>query len=440
MRHIFLLLIALLAINAAHSQKKWTLKQCIEYALENNISIEQLSLQVEQAEISHNSAKNRRLPNLSASIGGSTGFGRGPTRDGTYVDNSQFSSSGSLGAGVPIYQGGAISSTIKSSHFDLLATKENYEAAREDLSVNIAMLFVQLLYQKELLTIAQQQVLLSSELVKNSEVLMKNGKLTEEKYYESLSINAQDKLSETETFSQYRSALLELTQALNMPFDENFDIVEPEQTDESKASDGVKGIYSSAIQVMPVIKSEEFKLSSYNYQLRAARASLYPQISLSAGYSNAYYHTITGDNIINTSLSKQLARNGSQSIGISISIPIFNQFATRNSIRMATIAIKSQELAIEAAKQQLYNKIEQAHQNKHLSSVRYEASKIAERAARKSFEYAEKKVSLGVINIYDYNDSKNKLTAAASNLARTKYELMFNSKVLLYYMGRPIVE
>ncbi len=440
MRYIFLSIVLLLNINIGHAQDKWSLKRCIDYAIKNNISIEQLSLQVEQAEISHNSARNRRLPSFSASLGGNTGFGRGLSRDGTYVDNSQFSSSGSLSAGVPVYQGSQITNDIKSSHFDLLASQESYEAACEDLSVNIAMLYVQVLYQKELLTIAKKQVEISAELVVKSKLLLQNGKLTEEKYYESLSINAQDRLSETEVFAQYRNAILELTQALNLPFNDDFDIVIPEQGKGSDLSEGVSSIYNSAIKERPVIKTEELKLLSYNHQYKSARGARLPQISFSAGYSNSFYHAITGDNIVNTSFTEQLSHNGSQSLGFSISIPIFNQFTVRNSIRRAGLAIKNQELAIESAKQQLYNKIEKAYQNAHLSTVRYDASIIAEQAARKSFEYAEKKVKLGVINIYDYNDSKNKLTAAASNLARAKYELMFNNKVLRYYEGKPIVD
>lgn len=435
--------VLLLSCSNGFAQKKWTLKQCIEYAIDNNIQVQQSELAVKQGEIQLNTSKNSRLPSLSASLGGNMAFGRGTSRTGETVDNSQFSSSFSANLNVPIYEGSRIRNTILVNELNLKSSIQRYERTKEDLSLNIVSLYMQILFSQELLMVAESQLTLSETFVERNKVLYENGRVPESEYYESVSLMARDKLTVTEANNALILKLLDLAQALNMPNADGFDIVPPsiEEIDKQRilGLTPASEIYEVAVRTRPSVLSEEFRLLSYEQSLKVAKSAYYPNISAGAGYGNSYYNSF-GSSMPNTSFINQMETNGNENIGVNISIPIFNRFSTRNRVRLANIDINNQTLALRNVKLNLQKEIEQSYYNAEASRRKYEASHEAMKAAEIAFKYEEQKSLSGRSTIFDFNDSKTRLVQAESELLSAKYEYLFNKKILDFYYGIPLTK
>ncbi len=438
---VFSALILALSATTATAQKQWSLTDCINHAVENNIDIQKNALYTKQNEISLNSAKNDRLPSLNGSMGGSLYFGRGPSRDGTYTDNSQHTSNAGLSLGGSIYEGSRLKNNILSRQFDLQASIADYEGAKEDLSLQIVSMYMQILYNKELYAVSQKQVELSAGFSERSKILLDAGRASEGDYFESLSILSRDKLSMTETAAQLQLSLLTLSQALNLDSVDGFDISTPvfddPNSDITAELSNTNEVYDIAVENRPQVKGAELKLSSLEYQLKVARASGLPSLSYSAGYNNSYYYSFTSD-VENYKFTEQMRRNGSQTIGLSLQIPIFNKFATRNQRKSAELNIISQNLEIRNVKLKLLKDIEQAYQNAKLSKEKFSASQESLTSSKIAFEYARVKADEGRATIFDFNDSKTSLIRSESELIRAKYEFLFNKKILDFYSGVPL--
>ena len=427
---------------SASAQKQWSLSDCINYAIENNIDIQKDAVYNSQGVISLQNAKNERLPTLNATLGGNMYFGRGPSRDGTYTDNSQFSSSAGLSLGATVYEGSRIKNNIISREFDLKSSIANYEGAKEDLSLQIVSMYMQILYNKELYAVSKEQVVLSTSFMERSKILFEGGKVSEGDYFESVSVLSKDKLTMTETSSQLQLSLLTLSQALNIESVEGFDIMTPvidsSNNNISSELSSSKEVYDFAVENRPQVEGAELRLSSLEYQLKVARATGLPRLGFSAGYNNSYFHSFT-NGTTNTVFSEQMRRNGSQTMGLSLYIPIFNKFATKNQRKMAELNIKNQNLEIRNVKLKLLKEIEQAYQNAKLSQERYLASLESLKSSRVAFEYAKYKADEGRSTVFDFNDSKTRLIRSESELIRAKYEFMFNKKILNFYSGISLV-
>lgn len=437
-----LILIAVLSSSSLFAQKQWTLKECIEHAIENNIKVQQSELQIKQGEVRLNTARNSRLPSISANLGGNMSFGRGQSRDGITTDNNQASTSFGASASIPIYEGSRIKNEILANEVSLKSIVQGYERAKEDLSLNIVSLYMQILFNKELLMVTETQLKLSSDFVEKNKVLFENGRVPESDYYESISLMARDKLTNIETGNKLTISLLDLAQALNMPNADGFDILTPEVDGigiESAILTPADKVYEVAVRNRPGILSAEFLLESYEHDLKVAKSAYYPRISAGGGYNNSYYNAF-GSDYVNNSFANQLNLNGSQYVSVSVSIPIFNRMATRNSIRSANISISNQNLAVQEAKLNLQKEIEQSYYNAEASRSNYEASMEAMKAAELAFAYEEQKAASGRSTIFDFNDSKTRLIIAESELVRAKYQYLFNVKILDFYNGIPLTK
>ncbi len=428
----------MLSIAAAEAQKQWSLGECIEYGIENNINLQQGDVAIKQSDIDLNSALNQRLPSLNASLGADVYLGRSPSRDGSYVDNTQFTTSTGISASATLYNGSKINNTIKASRLNLQVSTEKLNAAKEDLSLQIVQLYMQILYNKELLEVAQKQVELSESYVEQSKILLDNGRASDGDYLESVATLSHDRLALIESQGELRLSLLTLSQALNLPDDAAFDIATPELSEsDSQRLLPTSSLYDYALEHRPHIKSQELYLQSLGYQEKIARASGIPRISLSAGYNNSYFNDLS-IGAVNASFKEQMRLNEREVVSLSISIPIFNQFATRNMKRSATLSTQNQDLALQNSKLLLRKEIEQASNNAVISEERYRASIEATRSAQRAFEYTEIKVREGRSNVFDFNESKTKLLYSESELVRAKYQYLFNVKILNLYAGQPL--
>lgn len=441
MYRIIFTLSFILASLAASAQQSggWTLRQCIDYALENNITVKQQDVTRRQNEVQLSTAKNSRLPDLNASASQNWSFGRGLTSENTYSNRNTSSTSLSLGTTVPLFTGFRIPRTIELNKLNLEAATADLGKARDDISVQVAQAYVQILYNIELRDVAQRQIDIDSMQVERLREMYRTGKASGVEVAQQEATLAQSRLTLTQADNDYRISLLTLAQLLELPSPEGFTIVRPDiatlTVNEAAALPLPDEIFQEAIAFKPEVKAETLRLKSTEMSIKIAQSALWPTLSLSAGLGSNYYKTNGFDT---ESFGRQMRNNFSQYIGLSLNIPIFNRFETRNSIRSARLDRESQQLRLDDVKKTLYKEIQQAYYNAVAARAQYASSTEATASNKAAFDLMSAKYEYGKANITEFNESKNNWLKAESDLARAKYEYMYDTSLLDFYRGRPL--
>ena len=422
-----------LATCSVMAQQTWTLDQCIEHAIANNNNIKRQEANVKAQEISLNSAKNSRLPGVSASAGQNLNFGRGLTSDNTYINSNTQSTGFNIGADIPLYTGGQISNNIKARKLDLLAAMQDLEHAKENISMQVVSAYLEVLFQKDLLEVAKQQAQLSKEQEKRIKALFMNGKCAETELAEIQATVANDDLSLTQQQNSYTLALLTLTQLLELPTPEGFDIAKPEVVDwKNTILPDPEQIFAEATMIKPQIEAENIRLQSAERNIRIAQSGYYPKVSLGTGVGTNYYRA-SGRTA--PTFGEQLRDNLNNSISMSLSVPIFNRFSTRNQVTSARLQYHNQQIQVDETHKTLYKEIQQAYYNALAAQKQCISSLHAETASKMSFELMEKKYTAGKATVTEYQESKTALFRATTNRLQAEYTFLFRQKILNFYKG-----
>ncbi|MCQ2158980.1 MAG: TolC family protein [Bacteroidales bacterium] len=431
-----ILLAALLISSGASAQTVWDIKTCIDYALEHNLTVKQRQNTVQLREIDVNTAEGRRLPNLNASASQNFSFGRGLAEDNTYVNANTTSTSFVLGTEIPIFNGFDITRGIKLSKLELAAATEDLEKARNDIRVSVAQAYIQVLYNKEILTVARNQVQRDSlQLVRITE-MAKNSKASNSEVAAQQSILAQGRVSEVQAENSLRLSTLDLTQLLELTDPEGFDIVAPDASKlEPRLLPSPNDIYAAALDIRPEIRSQELRLDYAQLNILRAKGGYLPSLNLSGGLGSNYY---TSSGIESKSFGGQINNNFSQYIGLSLNIPIFNRFSIRNQVRTAQVSFNNQELQLENVKKSLYKEIQQVYYNALASQAKMLSSKEAASSAEVAFLLTTGRYENGKADITEYNDAKNRYLEAESNYIRARYECLFQNSLVDFYQGKEL--
>lgn len=436
-KSMILLLLVLTQMQGAAQQKEWTLSDCISHALEHNITVRQSELNVEQREIDLNTAQGRRLPGLSASSSESLSFGRGLGADNTYTNSNTSSTTFNLGMDVPVFQGLQINKGVKMSRLDLSAAMADLAKAKDDVRVSVAQAYVQILYNQELLKVAAAQEEHDAMLLYQMEERKKVGKASAADVAAQQATLAQSKVSRTQAEANLNIAVLDLTQLLELPSPEGFAVATPATEDFATAVlMSPEAIYDQAVGIKPAVLSAELALDRAELAIESAKGAYMPSISMSAGLGSNYY---TSSNMKYGSFADQMRNNFSQYVGLSLNIPIFTRFSTRNNVRTAKLNRENQQLQVENVKKALYKEIQQAYYNALNSQVKYQGSIEARNSAQEHYVLVEEKYLNGKAGIADYNDAKNNFLRAESELLRSRYECLFQTRLLDFYRGEDIV-
>ena len=420
----------------AQEQRVWTLVQCIDHALENNLSVKQSGLNVEQREIDLNTAENNRLPSVSGSAGQNFSFGRGLTADNTYANTNTTNTSFSVGANVPVFNGFQIKHNIELSKLNLAAATADLEKAKDDIRVAVAQAYVQILYNMEILDVARSQVEIDSLQVVRLSEMASNGKASRADVSAQEATLAQSRVSVTQAENNVAFAILDLTQLLELPSPEGFHIARPsvEGLENAMLMDP-EDIYAEAVQFKPVIKAEEIRLDQALKNIDLAKDSFLPTLSISGGLGTNYY---TSSGFPSAGFASQLKNNFSQYIGLNLNIPIFSHFSNRNQVRNAKLQYSNQEIMLDNSKKSLYKEIQQAYYNAVGSQAKYRSSQVAAASAEDAFELAQARYENGKSGITEFNEAKGRYMSAASNLVQARYEYLYQSKILDFYRGRTL--
>ena len=438
MRRIILTtaLVAAVAAGAQAQERVWTLPQCIDHALENNLSVKRSGLNVEQREIDLNTAENNRLPSVSGSAGQNFSFGRGLTADNTYANTNTTNTSFSVGAQVPVFNGFQIKHNIELSKLNLAAATADLEKAKDDIRVAVAQAYVQILYNMEILDVARSQIEIDSLQVVRLTEMAENGMVASADVSAQEATLAQSRVSATQAENNVALAILDLTQLLELPSPEGFHIARPSVEGlETVMLMDPEAIYAEAVQFKPAVKAEEIRLDQALKSIDLAKDSFLPSLSLSGGLGTNYY---TSSGFPSAGFSSQLKNNFSQYIGLNLSVPIFSHFSNRNQVRNARLQYSNQEIMLDNSKKTLYKEIQQAYYNAVGSQAKYRSSQVAATSAEDAFELAQAKYENGKSGITEFNEAKGRYMSAASNLVQARYEYLYQSKILDFYRGRDL--
>lgn len=435
MKRIILIACVMATGYGIQAQEAWSLQKCIEYAIEHNLSIKQQEASRNQSEVELNTAQWSRLPNLNGNVGQSFNFGRALQADNTYGNRNTASTNFSLGTNIPLFTGLQIPNSIALAKLNLKAATEDLKKAKEDISIQVASYYLQALFNEELSKVAQNQVKLSQEQLDRKVAFFKNGKASEAEVYEAKSRLAQDEMSAVQADNNYRLALLDLSQLLELPSPEGFTIAEPPTVEMNVQLSLPDEVYSQAMTNKPSIKAAQYRLEGAEKSIRIAQSGYYPQLSFGAGLSTNYYNM---SGIETASFSSQWHQNFNKYLQFSLSIPLFNRFATRNRVKSARIQKNALQWRLEESKKTLYKEIQQAYYNALAAEAKYRSSQSASEASEASFKLMSEKYANGKATATEYNEVRTLWMKALSDHIQARYDYIFRSKILDFYKGEPL--
>lgn len=411
------------------AQKKYTLLECIDIALENNRDIKQQELNRQQRQVAYSQARADLLPAVNASSGQSFVFGRSIGLDNTYQNTNSSQTNFNIGADITIFDGLRMKHNIDARRADVLVSEADLERIKDEITMSVSTAFLQALLNHELLLIAENQIESTQANLLRSSELVNSGKMAKGELYEIEAQIAKEELNRVQAESSYKLALLDLAQIMELESFNDFDIASPpaETLINETPLLSSQMVYESALVNRPEIKSIQYQLESSMKEKLMARSQYYPTLSFGANMGTGYYNMSGGNN---DPFATQLKNNVSNSLGFNLRIPIFNRFQVKNSVQNAEIAIANRRLEMDKTKLELRKRIEQAFFNAVGAESRWAAAQKSVTASNEAYRFAKEKHESGRANSYELFLAKNNQTQALSEEAQAKYEYAFRLKIL----------
>lgn len=471
-RKLFMLFVVLFGTGfSLFAQEPWSLEVCIQYAMENNILIKQSVLNTEYNQNLLKQSKLGQIPSLSGN--GNYNYSWGRVLDETtyrYSDNQTINSINlGISSSANLFSGLRVRNTILQNELNLMASYEDVEKVKNDISLNIAAAYLSIMFNRELLSVTESQLEITGQQVERTLKMVEAGKLARGNFLELQAQYASEELNLVNAENQLAISLLDLQQILDLPIDTAFNVVIPvlADPDEDPLMINALEVYRIAEQEMPEIKSAVLGLESAEKGLAIAKGGRSPQLYMSANFNSGYSdirqqvislgaptlvpigRTVGGElvNSLNPQeipvfgaypFFSQLQDNAAGGVGLGLSIPIFNGWQINSNIANARIMHKNAQLDLQSKKLTLYSTIQQAYADALAALKKFNATQKALISMEESFKYTEKKFEVGLVNTVDYNMSKNQLIATQSDLLQAKYDFIFRTKILNFYQGEPI--
>lgn len=417
------------------AQRSYTLQECIEQALHANTDVKRQRVQVEKQTIETETQRFSRLPGLAADVTQKFDFGRSLNRENTYDDSNSQSSSFSLSMELPLFTGFKISNTIAQHKLELKIANENMDKMQNDITLQVATAYYQVLLNKEIAAIAQKQIELTLEQEDVTRILASHGKVPESQILDVEAQLSNDELSATKASNALRLSLIEMIQLLEIDNLDTFDVM-PVNTEQllplSRKPDDV---YLISEQIMPQAKSARLAIERGQKSLRIAQSAYYPTLSLLGGLNSGYYHFSNAENPL---FNDQMKNNLQKTVYLTLRIPLFNRLSTRNSVRKARKDLEDIRLIAENTSKELYKEIQKIGYDALSAQEKYNSTTKAVYANSESLRYAKEKYNAGKSTVYEYNEARMKLANSQSEEAQAKYEYMLQKCLLDFYAGEPI--
>ena len=392
----------------------------------HNIEVKQSDNQIQNLKVEKNTLRNSFLPDLNAGASQNFTFGRSLNQSNTYENSNIQNSSFSVSTEIPIFMGFKRTASLSQNKFDLLVAEANKEFIKNNLLINVAGAYFQILLNKEIYNIALEQIQLTKEQEACTKILIDNGKAAESQLYDVRAQLADDELTATEARNSLRLSFLNLVQLMELDELDEFDIDSIDGDIAIADTLSPVNIYQSALTCMPQIRQAYYALQSKTKGIKIAKSGFYPTISFVAGMSTNYYNN---NSALYENFRKQFNNNMQKSLCLTVSIPLFDRFSTRNKVRSARIEENNTRLSLDNEKKQLYKDIEQAYTDVISAYEKYRSTTKAVMANEEAHRYALEKYAAG----NEYNEIKMKLADALSQQSQAKYTYLLKDRILAFY-------
>lgn len=448
-KYFFYLILFFIFFNPKISsgQKVWKLEDCIQYAFENNLIIKQQEINTEYNSNILQQSKINLAPNLNA--GSSYGFSWGRALDQTtyeFTENQRIMSLNvNASSSVTVFSGLQQLNTIRQNEFNLLASLQDLERFKNDIALAIAAAYLQILFNSELLGIAESQLEITQLQVTRTQKLVEAGSLARGSLLEIQALAASEELNVVNASNLLDMSYLNLTQILDLDSVGDFTIEIPEFGDVAAEEIllSVNSVFNEAVVFLPQIKSAEYQLSGSEKGFDLARGARMPSLNLSSTMSTGYSDIRERFNPATAAFEPypfpdQLQDNRSTTLSLGLRIPVFNGWMVNTNISNSRLSVLNSKLMLETERNNLYKEIQQAYADVIAAQKRYVSTQQALVSMEESFMYTEQRFEVGLVNTVDYNSEKNRLTKTQSDLLQAKYDYIFKMKILDFYRGLPL--
>jgi len=406
----------------------WSLDSCVSYAVTHNLTVKARALERDNAEISLTAAKDKYLPQLGANASESFAFGRGLNSQNTYSDRNTSNFSWGANLSLPLFQGLSAKRGVEYAKVNLRQVVEQWEASKDDVTLNVISQYLQVLYTGELLEVSRLQRDLSSVELQRRRELLDAGKIAELEVLEAESQLAQDELSVVTAGNDRSMALLDLTQLLQLTDTVGFEVAPLDENRFPLLS--ADEVYANAMANNHSVLAARTGIEAAQKNISLAQTGYLPTLSFSAGIGSSYYH-LSG--IPNESFGSQMRNNLSKSLGFSLNIPIFDAFSTRNNIRRAKVQRLNAELQYEEISTTLYKSIRQAYFLAVGAEKKKGAALEAVKSTKAAFDAMQIKYNYGKANATEFEQAKTAYIRALAEELQARYESVLRLKILEFY-------
>ena len=438
MKRKFLLIALLAVVSLGYSQKKWNLRECVDTALNKNITVQQNKLNLLLAEKDVAIAKGNFLPSVNGSSGGNFRSGLSQDEKGVLKNTNNVSANFGINVTGTIFNGYRNLNTFKQAKLGVESSKLTLEKIQNDISLFVVNGYLNVLFAKENLGVAKVQAEISSKQVDAAKSRFEAGVIPRGDLLNVESTAANDAQNVITQENVLNIALLNLAQLLQVPY-EGFDVLEIEVGSPSErllyANSNM--VYEKALETQPQIKNAELGIKNADLSIEISKSFLKPSVSYNLGSSTSYFNQLNNlfPGQTNESFFDQLNNRLQHGLGVYVNIPIFNGFQNKNNVAKSILNKDAAQLALDSEKLNLQQTIEQAYLDTKAASKSYEAAKISLDSQREAFKNAQERYNLGAMSLFDFDLVRNRLVSAESTLIRAKYDFVFKTKVLQFYYG-----
>ncbi len=433
----YILVLLVLIVSSVYSQKKWSLQECVTHALENNITVKQganLLLSNDQDILA---AKGSLYPSLSANLNQGLNIGNTQLFQGQFVDRTAYTTNVGLNLNQTVFNGFLNTNLYKQAKLNKETNELELNRIRDDISLNVANAYLNVLFNLENLGIAQAQYGFSEQQLEQVKSLVDAGVQPEANIYDAEATLATDAQNVTVAENNYELSLLSLSQLLQVPF-EGFDvqIIEVDDPSEALLYDDVEPVLNYAYENRYEMKVAKKNIENSILSTEISRSGFYPRVTFGYGFgSNAFFSNLTEDE---SSFFTQLDDQKAHSFNVNVNVPIFSGFQNKTSVAKAKIQEENSKLDLEQARLNLESNVQRAFTDAQAAFKAYDAAKKSLSSQELAFSNSQERYNIGSMNAFDLEQARFRLVNAQSSLVTAKYDFVFKTKILDFYLGKTI--
>lgn len=432
---------------AVSAQKKWSLRECVDYATEHNLQVIQNEYSKQIQDLNLKIAKRNYLPSVSANVGNSVSFGQASLGTGS-IRNDRFSNNANIGADILVYNNGRLEKTIRKTEFDVEASQYDIETIKNDISLQIAQQYLTTLLNKEIVKISQAAVENAQKQYDRSKITTEVGTTAQTVLAEAEAGLAREKQNLKTAEINVGRSLFALAQLLQLQDYKDFDVEDvnvPDQLAPQLIS--VDEVLKTAYETQPQVKAAESRIRSAEAQTEVTRTAFWPTVTASAGIGSFYNNLLNtrttgydqfGNPISEPTLFNQYKDNFGQNLGISVNIPIFNKGITKLQVEQSKLQESIAKTTLLQQKQVVRENVQKAQFDVDANYEIYLSALQAEKSTKLALDFADKSYAAGRSTIYDVNIARNNYANAQGSVAQAKYNYLFSLKLLNFYAGIPL--